>query len=137
MKKNTDPTKAPITCIVGSNTEINGNITAKEPIRIEGIVNGDVSSSSTVIIGSSCVIAGNVSAACVSTGGKIKGDITVSDKLELLATAAVKGNITAHTLVIDENAIFEGNCHMIKEEADAVAPDSPDSKPSKNSKKLK
>ncbi len=104
-----------ITCIVGEKTEITGDINAKEPIRIEGMLTGNIVTDSLVVIGSSSIIKGNITAENLCIGGKITGDITVTGKIEALSSASITGNISASTIVIDENAFFEGNCHMTKQ----------------------
>jgi cytoskeletal protein CcmA (bactofilin family) len=50
--------------------------------------------------------------------GKVNGEITASQRIEIHPTAKVTGNITAPTLVIQEGAFFEGSCSMTSEGKD-------------------
>jgi cytoskeletal protein CcmA (bactofilin family) len=63
-------------------------------------------------VGISGEIDGSVSAKNVSVGGKIKGSITVQEKLVFESKSVVNGDIHAAKLVIDEGAVFDGNCSM-------------------------
>ena len=52
--------------------------------------------------------------------GKVVGDVDSSGKLELLSTGKLSGNITARSLVIDEDAFFDGRCAMVTNHAAAL-----------------
>jgi cytoskeletal protein CcmA (bactofilin family) len=53
-----------------------------------------------------------VSAKTVVVGGKVKGNITAFQRLELQSTAHVEGDISAPNFSFEEGAFFEGNCQM-------------------------
>lgn len=101
-----------ITTIIGRGAECNGNFSAEGSVRIDGIVNGDVTVTGALIVGSTGAINGDVSAQSAMVGGEIVGNVTVADKTELTGTAKVFGNIATTLIVIDENAIFQGSCNM-------------------------
>ena len=44
--------------------------------------------------------------------GNVEGDVMVHGKLELYSTGKLVGNVTARSLVIDEDAYFDGRCSM-------------------------
>ena len=48
----------------------------------------------------------------VIVGGEINGNVNAPDKMELTSTARMIGDIVTTTIVIDERAIFQGNCNM-------------------------
>lgn len=112
MNKKSNILKTPITSIVGEKISIEGSFTTDEGTRIDGHIKGDIISSSLLILGAGSIVDGNVKAACLVTSGTINGNITTSDRTELLSQAVVKGDITTETLVMDENAVFEGSCTM-------------------------
>lgn len=101
-----------ISTLIGKDAEFTGDFTVKGSARIDGKVNGSVNVEGTLIIGSSGYITGNVVAKDIAVGGEILGDIFVTGKTELTATARVLGDITTAVIVIDENAIFQGKCDM-------------------------
>lgn len=101
-----------ISTLIGSSAELEGDFTVKGSARIDGKVNGNVSVTETLIVGTSGNINGNVSAKAVVVGGEILGNVEAPEKAELTATARVIGDITTAVIVIDENAVFQGRCDM-------------------------
>lgn len=104
-----------ITTIIGLGAECNGDFTAEGAIRVDGIINGNVTVSDMIIVGASGSIIGDVSAQRVMIGGEVNGNLNVPEKVELTSTARVIGDIMTNGLVIDENAIFQGNINMNQE----------------------
>lgn len=98
--------------LIGPGTIIEGKLRSKGNIRIDGKVMGELYASETVSVGQSGEIEGSVSAKNVSVGGKIRGSITAQEKLVFESKAIVQGDIKAAKLIIDEGAIFDGNCTM-------------------------
>lgn len=111
-KKTTDHVNARISTIIGADVVMDGNVTAKEAIRIEGTLNGDVSSEGTLVISSTGKVKGNVSGSNIMVAGVIEGDMDSSGRIEVAATGKIMGNIRTKSLIIDENAVFQGQCTM-------------------------
>jgi cytoskeletal protein CcmA (bactofilin family) len=44
--------------------------------------------------------------------GKVEGNVTAKEKVELLAPARLHGNIASPRLVITEGVVFDGDCSM-------------------------
>ena len=110
MLRNQDPEGA-MNTIVGKGTKIEGNMEVTQSIRIDGSFKGSLSASETLIVGST----GDLSDAAVNVknaiiGGKISGNISVSNKVTLESTSRLTGDLTAKLLVIEEGALFSGNC---------------------------
>lgn len=105
-------TRTKVGTLIGEGAVFNGDLTAPETVRIDGIVNGNCVCERELILGPEGQIKGNISAQNVIISGKVDGDISVNGKLELYSTAKVKGDITARSLVIDEDASFDGRCTM-------------------------
>ncbi len=105
-------TQTKVGTIIGPGAVLDGNLTAPETIRIDGTLNGDCICEGDLILGAEGAIDGNISARSVTLSGKVTGDIKAQEKLELLPTAEVIGDITSKSLIIDENASFDGRCIM-------------------------
>lgn len=105
-------TQSKIGTIIGPGAVFDGNLTAPETVRIDGIINGNCVCKQNLVIGQDGHVEGNISAQNVVISGKVNGDILVRGKLELFSTGRVVGNITARSLVIDEDAYFDGRCTM-------------------------
>lgn len=98
--------------LLGKGAVIEGNITAPETVRLDGTLNGNCDCKENLIIGVDGHVNGDITAQNVLISGIVEGDIFADGKIELLATGKILGNITAKSLVIDENACFDGRCSM-------------------------
>ena len=101
-----------VVTLLGEDAVFEGQLTAKEAVRIDGTIRGDCNCEKEFIVGQTGKITGNISAQNVIISGNVEGDIAASGKLELLSTGKLVGNITARSLVVDENACFDGRCTM-------------------------
>ena len=100
---------------VGSGTVLTGETSFQAMLRIDGHLTGRVmSESGTLIVGTTGRVDANVLVAAAVINGMVNGDIVASEKLELGRTARVVGNVQAPRLVIEDGALIEGNCSMIK-----------------------
>jgi cytoskeletal protein CcmA (bactofilin family) len=97
---------------IGANVVIEGTITGSEPIVIEGTVRGSVNLAADVLVGTKARIEATVHARNVTVEGKLTGDISADDRVELVAGATVDGNIKAPKIVVAEGAKFRGNVDM-------------------------
>jgi cytoskeletal protein CcmA (bactofilin family) len=100
---------------IGSGTVLTGETTFEAMLRIDGHLTGRVvSESGTLIVGSTGRVDANVSVAAAMINGTINGDIVATERLELGRTAHVVGNIQTPRLIMDDGAILEGGCSMLK-----------------------
>lgn len=118
-KKSVEQINAKISSIIGADMVVDGNIHAKEAVRVEGTVNGDVETEGALIISSSGKIKGNVKGSSIIIGGSLEGDLTSGGRTEVASTGKVIGNIRTKSLIVDENAVFQGQCIM---NAEGLAP---------------
>ena len=79
-------------------------------MRISGCVKGSVETAGKLVVPESGYIEGNVKAASLDIAGRIKGSINVSGSLLLKRTAIVDANIQLGRLMVEEGAIFNGEC---------------------------
>jgi cytoskeletal protein CcmA (bactofilin family) len=108
-----------IETIVGPGTEMEGNIRTTESLRIDGKIKGEIHAE-TVMIGENGVVLGDVSGTRVTIAGKVKGNVSASQVLELLPTGHVLGDICSNKLVISDGATFEGNCQMMRSDGQVL-----------------
>lgn len=111
---------------VGHGTTLTGETQFHAMLRVDGHLIGTVSSESgTLIIGTNGQVDANIAVAAAMINGTVNGDIHASEKLQLGRTARVLGNIHSPRLIVEEGAILEGSCSMLKaretQEEEAVA----------------
>jgi cytoskeletal protein CcmA (bactofilin family) len=111
---------------VGHGTTLTGETQFHAMLRVDGHLIGTVTSEAgTLIIGTNGQVDANVVVAAAMINGTVNGDIVASEKLQLGRTARVMGNIHSPRLIVEEGAILEGSCSMLKaretQEEEAVA----------------
>ena len=111
---------------VGHGTTLTGETEFHAMLRVDGHLIGTVASESgTLIIGTNGQVDANIMVAAAMINGTVNGDIVASEKLQLGRTARVMGNIHSPRLIVEEGAILEGSCSMLKaretQEEEAVA----------------
>lgn len=100
---------------VGYGTVLQGETTFQAMLRVDGHLTGRVTSETgTLIVGSTGRVDANILVSAAVIGGTVNGDIIATERLELGRTAHVVGNIQSPRLVIEDGAILEGNCVMLK-----------------------
>lgn len=100
---------------VGGGTVLTGETHFDAMLRIDGHLKGSVSSDDGIlIIGSTGQVDADVTVASAIVNGAVNGDVTTTEKLTLGRTARVVGNIQAPRLIIEDGAVLEGGCSMIK-----------------------
>ena len=88
--------------------EIKGNVKFANDLVIDGKIEGEINSDGNLTIGENARIKAEVKTGTVVVYGKVHGNITVADRVELKASAEVVGDIKAKTLSIEAGAIFVG-----------------------------
>ena len=98
--------------ILGSGTTIVGNIVSQGDVRVDGILDGNLTTQSKLVIGATGRISGEIKCKDCEVSGIVKGKIQVENLLMLRATAVVEGEIKTTKLAIEPNAVFSGTCSM-------------------------
>lgn len=101
-----------ITTMVGADTVVKGLLKTKSSVRINGTVIGDVRADGVVVLTKTGVIEGTIEAESIIVAGKIKGNMSIKDKVNVEASGQIYGEVITKKFVIDEESIFQGNCVM-------------------------
>lgn len=98
--------------LIGEKSVVEGNITSKASLRIEGKVKGDIKCEGDVIIGKNAELTSNILARNVINAGSITGSIKTDAMLTITSTGKVKGDIHVRSLSIAEGGVFIGSSKM-------------------------
>ena len=112
-KKQKDLMETAISTIISDGCKIDGNISSNSTVRIDGIVNGDVSVNQGVIVGDTGRIIGNIKSTEAIIFGTINGDIAVQ-KLEIKSTGKIHGDISTQTIEVEFGAVYNGKVKMME-----------------------
>lgn len=96
---------------IGKGTKVSGKLNFDSPAEIEGEADGEINGNE-IIVAEGAVVAAQITAAKLTVAGSVSGEIICSERVELLPTARVRCNINTPKLVLNEGAIFDGDCKM-------------------------
>jgi len=99
---------------LGKETDFNGVMRFRESLKVDGHFSGEIVSTGFLAIEQGAMVTANIKVGSIVIGGTVKGNIEASEKLEMLATGKVIGNIRTAKLKIADGVIFEGKCEMIR-----------------------
>lgn len=101
-----------IETIIGKGTALNGNIASNGNLRVDGTLEGNIETTGHVVVGSSGVITGNISAASLDVGGTITGNVNTLGNLSIHPTGQLVGDVRVKSLNIADGGVFRGRSEM-------------------------
>ena len=105
-----------INTIIGPNTSLSGDIETGGFTRIDGSIRGDVRAKGRVVIGERARMKSNVSGTLVTVGGVVFGNVLASERLIILATGLVMGDIITRRIQADEGCLIHGRVRVCRTE---------------------
>lgn len=102
--------------LIGAEAYFHGLLTAKGSVRVDGIVEGDITDAIAVEVGKGGRVKGNIAAETLSIAGEVCGDAVVSRHIELLGSGRLSGKIKTPKLRMEDGAVFNGQCAMSSDE---------------------
>jgi cytoskeletal protein CcmA (bactofilin family) len=101
--------------ILSGDIDFSGILKFDKPFLIRGKVSGTIDAGGLLVIDESAQVEANINASRVIIRGTVKGDISVTEKVEIAAAGKLTGNITAPKgrFFMETGCTFNGNCTMI------------------------
>jgi cytoskeletal protein CcmA (bactofilin family) len=93
-------------------SRISGQLSFQGSARIDGSVEGEIHCQGTLTIGEGAEVRARVSGQVVIIRGKVEGNVTAKEQVQLAAPARLIGNIDTPRLVITGGVVFDGDCSM-------------------------
>jgi len=97
--------------LIGPNSSFKGNVNVKGALRVDGAYEGDIETD-WLILGEKGRIEGNITAKCIVIGGRVDGNLSAKESVEVRARGLVNGNITTQKLSVQEGAVLNGRTVM-------------------------
>jgi len=107
-----------VNTVLSDTTSFNGIMKFKTSLKINGKFNGEIISEGFLIVGEGATVKANIKADSVVIAGEVKGNVEARERLELLSTGKLYGNIKTKKLKMADGVIFEGKCEMIRSDMD-------------------
>jgi cytoskeletal protein CcmA (bactofilin family) len=108
--------------ILNSDVEIKGTLKFAGELTFDGKLDGDINSDGVLNLGDSAVVKGNLNVNSVVLRGKVNGNVTAKEKIEIKTKAELFGDIRSPKLVIEEGVTFVGKSEV---NPNKVAPSAP------------
>jgi cytoskeletal protein CcmA (bactofilin family) len=111
---------------IGQGVNIEGKISANQDIRIDGRVQGTVEvGQHELLLGPGSEVKADVNARSVLVGGRLEGDVTATERIQIQATGVLLGDVVAPRLTIHDGGMLRGKADVAgvrkKPEAAGVA----------------
>lgn len=98
--------------VIAKNTKITGQIVSEGDYRIDGVLEGDLTTKGRVIIGSGGVVDGTINALNTDIEGTFSGVLNVENILTIKASAHISGDVIVGKLSVEPGAAFNASCAM-------------------------
>jgi cytoskeletal protein CcmA (bactofilin family) len=115
--------------VLNSDVEIKGNIKFSGEMSLDGKLEGEIHTDGTLQLGDSAVVNGNINAQSVVVRGKVHGNITAREKIEIKSKAELFGDIRASKLVIEEGVTYVGKTEVNPNKVSPTPPARPGETP--------
>jgi len=106
------PDAAPRASVLGPTLRFRGELSAQEDLIIQGSVEGSITHTQSLTVGTDGSMKGDIRARVIVIDGKVEGDLYATESVNVRATAKVKGNVFAPRVGITEGAFFQGQIEM-------------------------
>jgi cytoskeletal protein CcmA (bactofilin family) len=107
----TDIDQQEVSTLIGADFVLNGELTGKSVIRIDGKITGNVKTEGGVILGEKGTIVGDITTTAAIIYGTVTGNVKTA-QLEIKKTGKVNGDIKTETLEIEFGAQYNGKLEM-------------------------
>jgi cytoskeletal protein CcmA (bactofilin family) len=114
---------------IGKSLVVKGEVTGSESLYIDGKVEGAINlPGNRVTVGRNGQVAANITAREIVVLGKVRGNMTASDRVDIRSEGSLTGDVAAQRISIEDGAFFKGGIDIRKPEgkgANSVAPSEP------------
>ena len=100
-----------IETIIGPNAHFRGDVQSDGGVRVDGIFEGSIDITGNLVIGEGAKIIAEIKANNISISGAVKGNVN-GNRVEILETGRVWGDLTINSLLLNEGAYLRGQTTM-------------------------
>jgi cytoskeletal protein CcmA (bactofilin family) len=108
--------------VLNSDVELKGTLRFSGELTFDGKLEGDIQSEGTLNLGDNAVVKGNITANSVMLRGKVNGNVTAKEKIDIKTKTEMFGDVRAARLVMEEGVTFVGQTEVNPNKLSPVAP---------------
>jgi cytoskeletal protein CcmA (bactofilin family) len=101
-----------VNTIIGPNTSVSGSLEVGGFIRVDGNVRGDVDAQGRVVVGEEARMRSNINGTAVTIGGVVHGNVLASERLTVLSTGIVIGDVITRRIRADDGCLIHGKIQV-------------------------
>jgi cytoskeletal protein CcmA (bactofilin family) len=110
---------------IGKSLVVKGEVTGSESLYIDGKVEGAINlPGNRVTVGRNGQVSANINAREIVVLGKVRGNMTASDRVDIRSEGSLTGDVTAQRISIEDGAFFKGGIDIRKPGNEAKAANS-------------
>jgi cytoskeletal protein CcmA (bactofilin family) len=100
---------------IGKSLVIKGEVSGSESLYIDGRVEGSINlAGNRVTVGRNGVVSANINAREIVVLGKVRGNLTASDRVDIRSDGSLTGDVVAARISIEDGAFFKGGIDIRK-----------------------
>lgn len=99
-----------INTLIGQGSSFKGDVVVQGFFRVDGDLQGSINTEGRILISSTGRIKGSLTGRDIVVGGVVKGDLYATERITLLSTALVVGNLYAPRIKMETGVLVEGYC---------------------------
>src|SRR6266478_515868 len=108
--------------VLNSDVEVKGTLKFSGELTFDGKLDGDIQSEGSLTLGDNAVVKGNINVTTVVMRGKINGNVTAKEKIDIKSKTELFGDIRAPKLLIEEGVTFVGKSEVNPNKVTPLAP---------------
>lgn len=118
LPSNPHPIRQPVgfETVLGANSTLRGDLKSQANVRLDGTFEGNLEIEGNVLVGETGKVRADINAKNVVIAGAVRGNVT-GNKVQLLRTSRVWGDISAAAITTEEGAFIDGKITMIRHDA--------------------
>jgi cytoskeletal protein CcmA (bactofilin family) len=98
--------------VLGKDVHFTGVVHFEGTVRMDSCFEGEIYTKGVLTVGEHAVIKGTINATTLISGGKIKGTIIATEKVQLLKSAILVGDVHCPNFAMEEGAHIQGQIDM-------------------------
>lgn len=98
--------------LLAKGVQLKGEIRVEGTVRIDGQLEGDIHTKGQVIVGEDGLVQGTIMAGTVVSSGRVKATVKALERVQLLKTAIVIGDVQTPVLIMEDGAKLQGTTDM-------------------------
>ncbi len=98
--------------VISPETSFEGRLTSESSIHVQGKVKGEIRAKDTVYVAREAKVEAQIHAGTVIVAGEVIGDVSCTDKLEVIPSGRISGEVAADRLIIHEGAFVNSAFKM-------------------------